>query len=65
MPDNEVKCPKCGSNQITANQKGFGLGKAAIGGLLLGPFGLLGGMVGSKKVKITCLKCGHTWNPGK
>ena len=41
----EIKCPKCGSNQITAGNKGFGLGKAAAGGLLLGPAGLLGGLV--------------------
>ena len=31
----EIKCPKCGSTQITAQNKGFGLGKAAIGGLAL------------------------------
>lgn len=57
--DNEVCCPNCGSNQIYADKKGFGLGKAAAGGLLLGPVGLLGGMLGSKKIVITCLKCGH------
>lgn len=61
----EIKCPKCGSTQITAGKKGFGLGKAAGGALLLGPVGLLGGMIGSKKVKITCLKCGHEWKPGQ
>jgi len=61
----EVKCPKCRSSQLTANKKGFGLGKAAAGGLLLGPIGLLGGVIGSAKVKITCLKCGHEWKPGE
>ena len=40
----EIRCPKCGSTQITAGNKGFGLGKAAEGGLLLGPVGLLGGL---------------------
>ncbi|MEK4509482.1 hypothetical protein [Paenibacillus sp. FSL K6-2524] len=60
-----IKCPKCKSTQITAGNKGFGLGKAAVGGLILGPVGLLGGIVGSKKVKITCLKCGHNWEAGK
>lgn len=58
-----VRCPRCGSTQLTANRKGFGLGKAAAGGLLLGPVGLLGGFLGSSKVKITCLKCGYTWKP--
>ena len=63
--NDQIKCPKCGSSQLTANKKGFGLGKAAAGGLLLGPIGLLGGMIGSGKVKITCLKCGHEWKAGK
>jgi len=63
--DYAVRCPKCNSNQITANNKGFGLGKAAIGGLLLGPVGLLGGVIGSKKIMINCLKCGHRWEPGQ
>lgn len=61
----EIRCPKCGSTQIVAGNKGFGLGKAAAGGLLLGPVGLLGGLIGSKKVMITCLKCGHKWEAGK
>lgn len=60
--DSEVRCPQCGSNQIYADKKGFVLGKAAAGGLLLGPVGLLGGMLGSKKIIITCLKCGHKWS---
>lgn len=58
-----VRCPRCRSAQLSANKKGFGLGKAAAGGLLLGPVGLLGGFLGSSKVKITCLKCGYTWKP--
>jgi tellurium resistance protein TerD len=32
---------------------------------LLGGAGLLGGFVGSKKVMITCLKCGKQWEAGK
>ncbi|KLU59955.1 hypothetical protein CEB3_c33860 [Peptococcaceae bacterium CEB3] len=60
-----LKCPKCGCTQIAAGNKGFGLGKAAAGGFLLGPVGLLGGLVGSKKVMITCLSCGHKWHAGK
>jgi hypothetical protein len=60
--NNQIKCSNCGSTQITAGNKGFGLGKAAVGGLLLGPVGLLGGIIGSKKVIVTCLNCGHKWN---
>jgi tellurium resistance protein TerD len=67
QPDvnDEIKCSQCGSTQITAGNKGFGLGKAAAGGILLGPIGLLGGFVGSKKVMVTCLKCGKQWQAGK
>lgn len=61
----EIHCPKCGSTQITANKKGFGLGKAAAGGILLGPVGLMGGLLGSNKVILTCLKCGHQFKPGQ
>lgn len=61
----EVRCPKCKSTQLSANKKGFGLGKAAVGAVIAGPVGLLGGFVGSGKVKVTCLKCGHTFNVGK
>lgn len=60
-----ICCPKCLSEQITTKTKGFSLGKAAAGGLLLGPVGLLGGVMGSKKIKIVCLACGHEWYPGK
>ncbi len=61
----QISCPKCGSNQITAIKKGFGLGKALIGGVLAGGVGLLGGFIGSRKVSITCLNCGNSWDAGK
>lgn len=60
-----IRCPKCGSSNLTANNKGFGVGKAVIGGAILGPVGLLGGFVGSSKVKVTCLQCGNQWTAGK
>jgi hypothetical protein len=61
--DDFVKCRRCGSTQITGQKKGFGVGKALGGGFLLGPLGLLGGFLGSRKVLVTCLKCGHQWRP--
>ena len=57
--NNQLKCPKCKSTNLTANTKGFGLGKAAVGGILLGPVGLLGGLLGSKKPVFICLNCGN------
>jgi RNA polymerase subunit RPABC4/transcription elongation factor Spt4 len=55
---NMAKCPRCGSTSLSGNKKGFGVGKAVIGAAILGPVGLIAGNMGSKKVKITCLKCG-------
>ncbi|MGE5579228.1 MAG: hypothetical protein ACM3WU_04205 [Bacillota bacterium] len=63
--DDVVRCPYCGSSQYHAGDKGFSLGKAAAGGVLVGPVGLLGGLLGSKKTVITCLKCGRKWEAGR
>ena len=60
-----LKCPKCRSTDLTANKKGYRLGNAVAGLVLTGGIGLLGGFVGSNKVKVTCLKCGNNWEAGK
>lgn len=59
-----IKCPRCASTQISADKKGFGIGKAVIGVAFAGPIGLVAGNMGAKKVRITCLKCGKSWNAG-
>ncbi|MCB9174680.1 MAG: hypothetical protein H6589_08740 [Flavobacteriales bacterium] len=60
-----VLCPKCGSNQISANKKGYS-GKKALGGtFLFGGIGLLGGTHGSNKIEITCLSCNNKFKPGE
>ena len=61
--EDPLRCPYCGSTYITANKKGFGLGKALVGGFLTGGVGLLAGFIGSGKVKCNCLKCGQEWKP--
>lgn len=48
--DNQVKCPRCGSTQITTGQRGYSF---------------LTGFLGSNKVVNRCAACGHTWKPGK
>lgn len=58
-------CPKCHSTSLSANKKGFGIGKAVIGAAAAGPLGLTAGNIGSQKVKVTCLKCGHQFMAGK
>jgi len=65
MENNDIKCPKCGSNQITANKKGFSGGKAVAGVVLTGGIGLLAGTIGSKNILITCLNCGNQFKPGE
>jgi hypothetical protein len=59
-----IHCPKCQSTHVTAQKQGFGLGKAAVGGVLTGGVGLLGGFIRSRKIYLTCLKCGHKFKPG-
>lgn len=58
-----VACPKCRSTQVTGDKQGFSAGKAVAGAVLLGPVGLLAGAHGSGKVIVSCLSCGHQWDP--
>lgn len=60
-----VYCPKCYSTSLSANKKGFGIGKAVVGASLIGGFGLVAGIIGAQKVMVTCLKCGHQFMAGK
>ncbi|HCR2111359.1 TPA: ribosomal protein L7/L12 [Clostridioides difficile] len=58
-------CPKCGSTSLTAQKKGFGIGKAVAGATIAGGIGLVAGNLGAKKVRVTCLKCGKQFWAGK
>jgi DNA-directed RNA polymerase subunit RPC12/RpoP len=64
--DGQARCPKCNSTSLTGQKKGFGVGKALVGGLLtpLG-IGLVAGNIGAKKVRVTCMKCGKQFWAGK
>jgi len=58
-----INCPKCHSEQVTANKNGFSAKKAVTGAVLTGGIGLLAGFHGNNKVNITCMNCGNTWRP--
>lgn len=58
-------CPKCKSREIHAEKSGFSAGKAAAGLVLTGGIGILAGTIGSRDIKITCLKCGHQFKVGE
>ena len=48
--DEKLICPLCGSSLVHSGARGYKF---------------VSGWLGSGKVKITCLKCGHTWDPKK
>lgn len=60
-------CPKCNSISLSANKKGFGFIRGALGMGLTGgvDIGLITGGLGSNKIEITCLNCGYKFKPGK
>ncbi|HZK83938.1 MAG TPA: TerD family protein [Desulfosporosinus sp.] len=60
--DQGMVCPSCHSSQVTAGKKGFGIGKALLGGVMLGPVGILAGFIGSKNMEFVCLSCKTRWN---
>ncbi|SLL37100.1 General stress protein 16U [Mycobacteroides abscessus subsp. abscessus] len=60
-----LQCNRCHSTNVRTGEKGFGIGKAAIGGLILGPVGLLGGFIGKGQLKISCNSCGYSWSPSQ
>ncbi|MEM5768616.1 MAG: zinc ribbon domain-containing protein [Bacillota bacterium] len=58
-------CPKCKSTSLSAHKKGFGIGKAVVGAAFTGGIGLVAGNLGAKKVRVTCMNCGHQFFAGR
>jgi DNA-directed RNA polymerase subunit RPC12/RpoP len=50
MAGDEVKCPKCGSDQVRAQKRGWNIWT---------------GFIGSGKIVLACLNCGHRFSPVK
>ena len=58
-------CPKCGSTSLSANKKGFSVGKAAAGMFVTSQLaGAVAGGIGANKIRVTCLHCGYQFKPG-
>ncbi len=64
-PGLKLECPKCGSQNFTTGRKKFGAGKAVVGTLVLGPIGLVGGLINRGKLELKCQSCNHKWKPKK
>lgn len=68
MANAPMMCPMCGEiinwKKIDTANRGFSVGKAAVGAVLFGPVGLVGGALGKKKAIYCCGKCGfsHEYN---
>lgn len=56
--ENNLKCPKCNSENLSADKRGFSGKNAVVGAVLTGGIGLLAGTIGSKNIIINCLNCG-------
>lgn len=59
--DNAFHCPKCKSHNIYIDKKGYSLTKGIVGGVLIGPIGLILGKHKSNNLRYKCLDCGHKW----
>ena len=65
-PGNEqVRCPVCGSPEISAVQSTYNPGCGCLGMLIFGWIGLLLGLLGAGKVELVCRHCGAVWKAGK
>jgi len=72
--EGKVTCRECSTKMLgstaarcngycamCAKKKGFSGGKAIIGAVAFAGFGLLAGLIGSNKIRATCIKCGNSW----
>lgn len=55
----ELKCPKCHSEKIHINTRGYRVSRSLIGNIVFGPIGLLMGFIGKNKLLYTCKECGY------
>lgn len=60
-----LTCPKCGSQQLHSDRRGFKTGRAVgVGLLTFGIGGIVAGASGMNSIVLTCMHCGHSWKAG-
>jgi len=57
MVEEKVKCPKCGSEQITVTNRGYNSDWGILCCILTGGLGLLFGLIGSGEPVRVCTNC--------
>lgn len=62
--DERVRCPVCGSSEISAVRRNYSPGCGCLGALLFGWIGLLLGLLGAGNVDLVCRNCGASWKAG-
>ena len=55
-------CPNCYSSDLTPMKKGFGFGKAVLGVLTVGMYGIVAGSIGQNKIRFFCNGCGNSFS---
>ncbi|WP_176015203.1 zinc ribbon domain-containing protein [Victivallis sp. Marseille-Q1083] len=60
-----VRCPNCGSTQISAVRREYSPGCGCLGWLLFGWWGLLLGLLGGSDIEMVCNHCGTRWPAGE
>ena len=56
LGNDKIICPLCNSKNIQTGKKGFSVGGAIVGGLVLWA-------VGMNDMQCTCMRCGYAWKP--
>ena len=54
-------CPQCGCPNVTPDRRGYSVIAGIAGDLLVGPIGLLAGVVGENEIILSCTNCNHKW----
>ena len=60
MSEENALCPQCEKLPIV-QKPAFSFGAGIVGLFILGPVGLLCGVIGNNTLTLICFNCGHRW----